>query len=188
MKLKILHCSVVIVFATCAMPHAAEPSRDLVSTNRMERLASQSDIVALVRVPAIDFIGKPTKVEGDRIVADVYIYGSLVSMQIMETYKSKEQTVPQTIYVFQKGGTGLGRAWFEKGGQYIVYLKGCSPPDLVTDNVNTSPALPRDSYYSVIQERKGVIAKSDTKAFLKMDESLRAKMKPAARPASPPTE
>ena len=176
----------ILVLTTISMAYATEHPRDRVLSNRTDRLSAQSDLVALVNVKAIDFIGKPTKAENRQVIIDVYSYGRLVSLRPVNVYLAKSAEPPDKVYVFQKGAVqGLDQSRFEIGQEYVVFLKSCSPPALVTNNVETSPALPRDSYYSVIEERNGVVAKGNTNAFLKMDASLRAKMRAASRPVMP---
>jgi hypothetical protein len=189
MKTRILVRCLILAATIASLACAVEPSREILSSDRVDRLSAQSDVVALVKVEAIDFIGKPIKSEGGQVVADIFSYGRLVSLRPIEVYSARTAVPTDSFYVFQKGAVqGLDQSRLEVGREYVVFLKVCSPPDLVVNSVETSPALPPDSYYSVLQERKGVIAKADTNAFLKVDESLRAKTRPAARPASTPAE
>lgn len=189
MKTRIFVRCLILAATMASLACAVEPSREVLSSDRVDRLSAQSDVVALVKVAAINFIGKPTRSEGGQVVADVFSYGRLVSLRPIEVYSARAAVRADSFHVFQKGAVqGLDQSRFEVGREYVVFLKACAPPDLVANNVETSPALPRDSYYSVLEERKGVVAKADTNAFLKVDESLRAKTRPAARPASTPTE
>lgn len=189
MKTRILVRCLMLAATMASLARAVEPSRDILSSDRVDRLSVQSDVVALVKVEAIDFIGKPSKSEGGQVVADIFSYGRLVSLRPIEMYSGRAAVPTNMFYVFQKSAVqSLEQSRFEVGREYVVFLKVSSPPDLVANSVETSPALPRESYYSVLQERKGVVAKADTNAFLKVDESLRAKTRPVARPASTPAE
>lgn len=91
------------VIALCAIACADEPSRSVFSSNRTERLLATSNLIAKVRVLAIEFIGKPNKVESGRIVSDVFRYGRLVTLQIVELHSSKVVPTPDKLYIFQKG-------------------------------------------------------------------------------------
>lgn len=150
-------------------------------TNWVERLVAQSDMVALVKVESIDFIGKPIKTEEDQANFDVIMYGRLATLKLIEVYSSNVPALSDNVYIFQEGAVrGLDQARFENGQEYVVFLKACSPPSLVANGVETSPSLPPGPYYSVVEERKGCVPKHDTNTFLKLDIYLRAKTKPLA--------
>lgn len=179
---------VLFLTLTITMIDAAETPRDILSSDRMDRLSVQSDVVALVEVVAIDLIRKPTKTVDGELHADVFIYGRLVTLRIVDVYSSRTPG-PETVYVFQRGAASIfDQAKFEVAKKYAIFLKACPPPELIIDNVETEPPLPSESYYCVLQENKGSVAKDDTKAFTRIDSYLRAKHRLPSRVDAVPSE
>jgi hypothetical protein len=135
--LRILVISAVICFAS----HAED--RQIYSSDQTERYFARSDLVARTKVLTVDFVGKPARIDGGRIIIDVFVYGRLVTMQRLEPYVSKRSAPPEKFYIFQKGALdGIGRAKLEAGKEYILFLKSSGPPDIAKNNIETEPPLP----------------------------------------------
>lgn len=178
MRMKGLYCVLVLFIWCCTIVWANEYSSDSWSSNRVDLLSRQSDLVAHVLVTKMDYIRKPTQYENGNIVADVFSFGRLITLDVMNIYETKTTKAHSTLYIFQKGAVaGLEQARLHEGDEYIVFLKESSPPKIVNDNTETVPKLPQSPYYSLLQQRKGALAKDKTNLFIRVSQQLGAKMK-----------
>jgi len=168
--LRVLVISAVICFASYA------EDRQIYSSDRTERCFARSDLVARTKVLTVDFIGKPARIDSGRIIIDVFVYGRLVTVQLLEPYVSKQSPPPNKFYIFQKGALGgIGQAKLEAGKEYILFMKLSGPPDVTKNNIETDPPLPNGFYYSILNEQHGVIYKNDTIEFSRISAILFSK-------------
>ncbi|HMP75170.1 MAG TPA: hypothetical protein PKE12_02625 [Kiritimatiellia bacterium] len=173
MKIGVLAWGVAFWVACIAVDSAAEAARSG-AVDRVNILVKQSDLVARVKVESVEFVLKPAKNEDGQVGYDVSSHGRLISLRSIHVYTSKLEKPPDTLYVFQRGAVrGLGQASLEAGAEYIVFLRACSPPNMVGKNEETVPPLPSKDYYFLVQERGGGVVWNKSESFILLDDILR---------------
>jgi len=88
-----------IATIVCCALNAGETSHPPAPLNRMDRRLNQSDLIAIVKVTTANYVRKAKLTENGLEVVDLYSYGRLLRLQVIEAYKSKlPQLPPKYIY------------------------------------------------------------------------------------------
>lgn len=176
MNLKYFRYLLISLIGFCTVIRAAEHHSDSWSSNRVDMLSRRGDLIAHVRVARVDYVRKPTKTENGNIVADIFSFGRLVTLDVVNIYEAKKLDKLSRFYIFQKGAVaGLEQARLDEGEEYIAFLKQSPPPGIAEDGTETVPELPRSPYYSLLQKRKGALAKDRTNLFFRVEQELRTR-------------
>jgi hypothetical protein len=127
--------------------------------------SKRSDCVVHVNVLNVQSVGKKTKIEDGKIIADVLSYGRLVTVRPISNLWRRLDAfmLPEQLYIFQQGASpSLEQARLKKNTEYILFLKEQATPGIVTAGLETSPYMPLSNYYSIVDMRWGSIPANDT--------------------------
>lgn len=124
-----------------------------------------SDGVVRVRVLDVQSVRMAIKIVDGEIVADVRSYGRLATARPLDIQwrKSDSFKMPDAFYIYQDGASpSLHDARMEKDGEYVMFLKEETVPEIATSGLETDPVMPTSNYYSIVGMRWGCIPVSDT--------------------------
>lgn len=171
-----------ITTIVCYVSNAGETSHPAVPLSRLEIRTNQSDLIAIVKVITVDYVSKAKQTKDGLEIVDLAIYGRLVRLQIIETYKSKLPQLPTPIYIFQLNS--LEDRLLKTGEEYLLFLRKSAPP-IIKGKIVTLPALPDDNYFYILDGRKGAVAKKDEK-YSRIDAELRENINLQTLPSAVP--
>lgn len=164
---------ITTVFIACVAIKGEEPTRDAVFEGQVGRRLSESDLIVLAEVRTSQYVQKLARIEDGEIHADLFTYGRLITLALIDVYESRHSDIPDSIYVFMQEPRRLRDVRLLPAEKYILFLKATSPPDILAKGIETSPELPEKSYYAIIGGRDGAVAKSDVHRFERLDVLLR---------------